>query len=303
MKQYNLDFYNSVSILVLTYNSSKYILETLESIKAQTYPNLALIVSDDCSTDNTIEICKRWIQRNKSRFVDISILESTTNTGVSANGNRGYRACRTRWIKEIAGDDILMPNCIEDNIVFVSEHPETVLLFSNYQILKGHQILKSDLNVSFFELSCENQYNYLITVGNAIPAMTSFFNIDLMRKFNIKNDERIPLLEDWPKWLNALRAGVKFSYMDKMTVVYRRHNNALSYKRESPAFFYSRLLFYYLYQRNELISRSGEADVIDREIESAMKIYRSYYYNRFLLTTRIYNSILFQWKRIIRFFH
>ncbi len=51
-----------VSIVVITYNSAKFILETLESSKAQTYKNIELIISDDCSTDNTVEICQQWIR-------------------------------------------------------------------------------------------------------------------------------------------------------------------------------------------------------------------------------------------------
>lgn len=54
-----------VSVSVITYNSAKTVLETLESIKAQTYQNLELIVSDDCSTDNTVELCRNWIEQNK----------------------------------------------------------------------------------------------------------------------------------------------------------------------------------------------------------------------------------------------
>ena len=54
-----------VSISVITYNSSKYILDTLDSVKAQTYPNLELVISDDCSTDNTIDLCKDWVKRTK----------------------------------------------------------------------------------------------------------------------------------------------------------------------------------------------------------------------------------------------
>ena len=49
-----------VSIVVITYNSAEYVLETLESAKAQTYQNIELIVSDDCSADNTVETCSRW---------------------------------------------------------------------------------------------------------------------------------------------------------------------------------------------------------------------------------------------------
>ncbi|MBR5577209.1 MAG: glycosyltransferase [Bacteroidaceae bacterium] len=51
-----------VSIVVITYNSSKYVLETLESVKAQDYPNIELIVSDDRSTDNTFELVNQWIE-------------------------------------------------------------------------------------------------------------------------------------------------------------------------------------------------------------------------------------------------
>jgi alpha-1,3-rhamnosyltransferase len=57
-----------VSIVVITYNSSDYVLETLESAKDQTYKNIELIISDDCSTDNTVEICKNWLEENKERF-------------------------------------------------------------------------------------------------------------------------------------------------------------------------------------------------------------------------------------------
>ena len=63
-----------VSVAVIAYNSAEYILETLESIKAQTYDKIELIVSDDCSLDGTVEICHKWIDANKSRFVDICIV-------------------------------------------------------------------------------------------------------------------------------------------------------------------------------------------------------------------------------------
>ena len=58
-----------VTVIVYTFNSSKYILETLDSIKKQTYKDLMLIITDDCSTDSTIEICKKWLNLNGDRFV------------------------------------------------------------------------------------------------------------------------------------------------------------------------------------------------------------------------------------------
>ena len=57
-----------VSIIVITYNSAKYVLETLESAKNQTYQNIELIISDDCSIDNTVDICTRWLNENKDEI-------------------------------------------------------------------------------------------------------------------------------------------------------------------------------------------------------------------------------------------
>ena len=110
-----------VSIIVITYNSSKYVLETLESAKAQTYQNIELIVSDDCSTDNTVEICREWIEKNKKRFLRTELITSEKNTGIPANCNRGVKAAQGEWVKLIAGDDILCNNCIEANIEYAKK--------------------------------------------------------------------------------------------------------------------------------------------------------------------------------------
>jgi glycosyltransferase involved in cell wall biosynthesis len=148
-----------VSVPVITYNSSKYVLETLESIKAQTYQNIELIISDDCSTDNTVEICRKWIEENKSRFVRTELITSDVNTGVSANGNRGRNACRGEWIKSIAGDDLLMPNCIESYVNYVKQTPEAIYIFSKVEAFGAESIrcekynMESSGNLGTYECS------------------------------------------------------------------------------------------------------------------------------------------------------
>ena len=80
-----------ISIVVITYNNSNYIEETLESIKSQTYNNIELIVSDDCSTDKTVEITEEWIDKNRDRFANVKLITTPVNTGISKNCNRGLR--------------------------------------------------------------------------------------------------------------------------------------------------------------------------------------------------------------------
>ena len=95
-----------VSVVVMSYNSAATIAETLDSIKAQTYQNLELIVTDDCSPDGkTLEIIQNWLDANGSRFVYADLVTTDKNTGVSGNINRGVAKSHGEWIKSIAGDD------------------------------------------------------------------------------------------------------------------------------------------------------------------------------------------------------
>ena len=72
-----------VSIVVVTYNSAKYVLDVLECIKEQTYANIELIISDDASQDETLDVCKNWIEHNRDRFKFFQLLCSSQNTGTA----------------------------------------------------------------------------------------------------------------------------------------------------------------------------------------------------------------------------
>ena len=215
-----------VSVAVITYNSSKYVLETLESIKAQTYQNIELIISDDCSTDNTMQLCKNWYEQNKERFARIQYVEVEKNTGVSANCNRAEDACGAEWVKLIAGDDMLLPNCITDFMEYVQTHEDVVYVFGKIQIFGGDEKLQElfinkIFDYSFFTLSIAQQLERLWNNGNCIPAASAFYNVNRTRDLHLRYDERIPFLEDYPRWINALRKGVRFHFLEKETVLYR----------------------------------------------------------------------------------
>lgn len=219
-----------VSVAVITYNSSKYVLETLESIKAQTYKNIELIISDDCSTDNTMQLCKKWCEQNEDRFARIQYVEVEQNTGVSANCNRAEDACQGDWVKLIAGDDLLLPNCIADYIEYVHAIPNVTYLFGKIQLLGGSKELqdifsKKIFDYGFFSLSQKQQLDRLLNEGNCIPAASAFYNLGNVRNINLRYDERIPMLEDYPRWINALQKGVRLFFLEKETVIYRLGNS------------------------------------------------------------------------------
>lgn len=253
----------TVTVAVITYNSSKYVIETLESIKAQTYPSLILQICDDCSTDNTVKVCKNWIENNKDRFVKTKIIVPEHNTGVAGNSNRAWDACETKYIKAIAGDDKLMPNCIEDNMQYMNEHPEAVFVFSKIKMFgsnkKQNEKIEAVSEYSKFSWSPEKQLDNLLRGKNFVAAPTCFENIEKIRELNLRNDERIPLIEDLPKWANAIRKGVKLNFFDKETVEYRVHNASLSTsKRPNHRLEKSYEMFFFLYTYPYLYSIDPE---------------------------------------------
>lgn len=213
-----------VSICVIAYNSSRYILNALESAKSQSYKNIELIVSDDASTDNTVEICSNWINDNKALFVNAQLVTTLQNTGVSANCNRAIQHATGEWIKIIAGDDILMANCISDFVYFVHDNPSVKVCFSNMKVLLENQhgeINDKPLNertVDFFKKSSEEQFKTLL--NSIVPyAPTSFIKSEIFKEYQF--NESYPFVEDAPMWIRLTRDGIKLHFLNKTTVIYR----------------------------------------------------------------------------------
>ena len=242
-----------ISIPIVTYNSSAFIIETLESVKAQTYPRLELIVSDDCSKDNTVALCQEWLAKNATRFERTQLIEVKHNTGVSGNLNRAEAACTGEWVKMLDGDDVLLPSCLEDYIAYVTEHPETVYMFSKIEAFgaseeKNKYYEKKVARYNIFDQEVRKQYERLIW-QNCIISSTCMYNRKKNAELGLKNDERIPLLADWPRWINVTNKGVKLSFLDKVEVKYRIHEKSLSTSGTiSPSYRLSNLLLSKYYQ-------------------------------------------------------
>lgn len=237
-----------VSIIVVTYNSSKYVLATLQSAKSQTYKNIELIVTDDCSVDDTVEIVKKWISENKDIFTKAELITTTINTGVSANCNRGLRAARGEWIKYIAGDDILLNNCIEDNVDYCRHNKIARFIFSFMEIFTEEEKYKSCLakmsNYSQNEIpECytmnSNAQNKVLLLNNFCCMPASFIHVETLKRLGAF-DETIRDMEDYPMWLKATSKGFKLYCFEKKTVKYRiDHNvsNVLSKIADRQVFF------------------------------------------------------------------
>ena len=236
MKEFINDEMPLVTILVVTYNSSKYVLETLESAKLQSYQNIELIVTDDCSTDLTVDICSNWIEINQARFVRVELITSLKNAGTPANLNKGYRASKAQWIKAIAGDDALLPTCIETNINYVIKNPAAKIVHSiaiiyreNFSAENFIRLFNTSNKLNFSDkLTAFDQYEILLR-ESLVVSPTVFINNELIKLIGYC-DESIPYIEDRPIWLKITKAGEKIYFLNAATVLYRLHSESIQNK-------------------------------------------------------------------------
>lgn len=239
-----------VSVIVVCYNAADYILETLESVKAQTYKNIELIVSDDSSKDGTPEIVLKWFEENKELFVRKELITIDHNTGVSANYNRAVKACRGLWVKNLDGDDLLYDSCIYDNINFIERNPEAKLVFSNVMHFKGNnpkiEIKEhfSQADKDFFKMNAEEQLKKLLQT-NLLPSQSCFVSLDLLRRFPY--NEKYRGLEDEPMWITLTKNHIKAYYLDKCTAYYRitESTTSSSYRFFSPIYVESVFMYFW----------------------------------------------------------
>jgi glycosyltransferase involved in cell wall biosynthesis len=218
-----------VSVIVITYNSSKYVLETLQSVSEQTYKNIELIITDDCSNDNTLELCSIWSEINKPRFTDIKIITSVHNTGIPSNCNRGLFAASGEWVKYIAGDDILHPDGITSFLDFANQDNEikvveSVSQYFNQSFLTENFIHKQNLgNLIFFskDATARQQYELLLR-RNYLHGPSVIINRGLLNSVG-GFDNRYRFIEDHPLWLKITGSGHKIYFLNELTVYYRLH--------------------------------------------------------------------------------
>lgn len=220
---------NLISVIVISYNSEDYILETLESIKDQSYKNIELIISDDGSTDDTIRLCTQWINKNKERFSHYEIISNNINTGITANCNRGVMASKGEYIKLIAADDLLLDNCLARLLEFTINN-ELQIVFSRAIPFNGicedssiSTIIKDERKSYdlFFNKSNEEQYKALLTMRTPLSMIIgSFYKRELLDDVGMY-DETYEMMEDYPFLIKVSEKGYKFILIDEYCVKYR----------------------------------------------------------------------------------
>lgn len=117
-----------VSIIMPSYNTGKFIAESIKSVLAQTYQDFELIIVDDCSTDDTEEVVKNF---DDPRII---FIKNETNSGAAVSRNRALREAKGKWIAFLDSDDLWMPQKLELQLNFMKENGYA-FTYTDYKII------------------------------------------------------------------------------------------------------------------------------------------------------------------------
>lgn len=118
-----------VSVCIPAYNSAVYIKKTMESVLSQEYENIELVVVDDCSRDNTLEVVR------SVKDPRVRIVKNEKNLGMTGNWNKCLAEAKGDYIKLICADDILYRDSIKKELRALLKHPEVTLVMSDTALI------------------------------------------------------------------------------------------------------------------------------------------------------------------------
>jgi glycosyltransferase involved in cell wall biosynthesis len=209
-----------ISIILPVYNGGKYLAISIERCLNQNFTNFELIIVNDCSTDNTLNIAYNYAEKDNR----IIIINNEENKKLPASLNIGHREAKGDFVTWTSDDNIMKPNFLE-SLLNTLEKEEADLVYSDYDIINNDGKLKREHKSGPTE--------HLI-FGNIIGASFLYKKevFATLKGF----DENLYLLEDYDFWL---RASLKFKFIHckENLYQYRLHENSLTAKIQDSILF------------------------------------------------------------------
>lgn len=115
------------SIVVPIYNGEKYLKEFLLSLECQTYRPLQIIIGDDCSGDNSFEICKIWKKRKEKSDFEIILVKHNRNIGLAQNVSKLVEYAKGNYIFLADQDDVWLKEKVERQVKYFESNPKCVI--------------------------------------------------------------------------------------------------------------------------------------------------------------------------------
>lgn len=182
------------SVVIPTYNRAELIVKTLETVFRQSYKNFEVIVVDNCSTDNTDQVLKPFIESGKIVFI-----KHDRNYERAESRNTGMAAASGQFLTLLDSDDLMYENNLKDAHAYIQQNPDMHFFHNLYELVneKGEPIYHYPFP------SLRNPIKAIVK-GNFISCIGVFMSEKVYEKYKFDTSIILQGIEDWELWLRIL---------------------------------------------------------------------------------------------------
>jgi GT2 family glycosyltransferase len=209
----------TVSICIPSYNHAAYLAPAIESALGQTYRDLEVVVVDDGSTDDSLEIARAYERREPER-VRVFTHPGHENRGIGDTANLAREHSRGSMWSGLASDDLLHPDRLERLIAELARHPELELVYSYARYVDEAGRPLPERGLFGTDITRERHPVDLLIPGNLIPGTSVLMRRDCFTRIGFY-EERL-VYSDWELWVRAF-ASLRAGFVPKVLVDYRVH--------------------------------------------------------------------------------
>ena len=197
-----------VSIIMPCYNAERYIAQSIESVLAQTYTNWELLITDDGSTDKSVEIISKY-SKNDDR---INVMVPDEHQGIARTRNMSISRARGRFVAFLDNDDMWKPKKLEKQVTFMLEKG-IGFSYTSYELIDISGVSKKKI------IKTQGVIDYKKYLRNTIIGCgTVMIDRDIIGHFSMPINDTS---DDMAAWLNILRKGYKAYPLDEVLQQYR----------------------------------------------------------------------------------
>ncbi len=206
----------TIDIVITTYNRSEQLRRAIQSVLDQTDQNLVLTVLDNCSTDNTEEVCARMLAPSH-RYV-----RNPENLGMVGNWNAALRTGNNKYVQILHDDDELGPDFVARMRAFIDKYPDCVFIHSGAAIIDQDSRITGTRNFDFPEYVTGDEFFEGWLAGKvSVVCPTAVFNRNLLSE-GLEFSTDLPFTADLVFFLRASRSGY-VGYIREPIFRYREH--------------------------------------------------------------------------------
>ncbi len=212
------------SIIIPSYNRAYLIEKTLDSLFNQTFQDFEIIVVDNKSTDNTVEVLEKYVKDNRIR-----LFVQDKNYERARSRNKGFDEAKGKFVTLLDSDDILYPSCLEDAYQYHLSNPGIKLFHCGYQVIDEQNRVVSKGSIT----PPVNPFKEL-AMGNYISNIGVFISRELVTKIKVDETPVLIGMEDYDFIMHLLFEAKEIGFIKKINCGVLLHPQRTVLTQEMP---------------------------------------------------------------------